>query len=262
MNIAWRTIGLPLILIGLALASLSAPRAQPVAAAMPAPSAPAQAACPPNCTVFLPAVAVPGVLPILFQPANQAQVDSIAPTLYWTPAITGTYLIQMGSSPEFTSQTNEISTTRKLNDLTPQFTVPRNNLNGETKYYWRVGVLQPEGMVFSPVWEFTTAVEDPSRLPPPPQLLSPANGARLTTLTPDLTWAAPDGVDAYRARVLLADGKTTFKTSSVIEMPKTSYSPSGLAGKVVYYWQVRVHNSYGWGQYGTGDGQPWRFRTP
>jgi len=265
MNIAWRTFGLPLILLGLALASLSAPRAQHVAAAMPAPAAPAQATCPPNCTVFLPAVAVPGIVPILFQPSNQGLVDSIAPTLHWTPAITGTYLIQMGSSPEFTSKTIEISTTRKLSDLTDlsaQFTVPRNNLDENTTYYWRVGVTPPKSddTLFSPIWQFTTAAYDATRLPPAPPLLSPANGERLTTLEPVLTWAAPAGADAYRAKIMLADGTTTFKTSSVIEMPKTTYSPTGFEGKVVYYWQVRTHNSYGWGEYGPTPA--WRFRTP
>jgi hypothetical protein len=264
MRTAWRTFLIPLILLGVAMAGASAPHATPAAAAMPAPIVPAQTECPVgSCNVFLPALTVAPIAPVLLQPADQAQVDSIAPTLFWTPAISGTsFLVQVATEPDFAQKTIEISTTKtlKLAIRDTQFTVPRNNLEGSTTYYWRVGVMLPEGMSYSPVSQFTTAVEDPTRLPPPPQLLTPANGERITTPDPTLTWAAPADADAYRVKVLLADGETTFKTSSVIEMPRTNYSPDGFEPKVVYYWQVRVHSSYGWGDYGPTPG--WRFRTP
>jgi hypothetical protein len=264
MKIAWRTLGLPLILIGLVLAGASAPHASRVAAAMPAPIAPAQDVCPlGGCNVFLPSIVTPSTAPLLLQPADQQQVDSIAPTLYWTPPVTGTqFLVQAGTSPDFLAKTVEISVTKtvKLSVRDTQFTVPRSNFEPLKVYYWRVGVMLPEGMVFSPIAQFTTAAYDATRLPPPPQLLSPANGARLATMEPVMQWAAPADADAYRVKVLLADAKTTFKSSSVIEMPTTEYSPTGFESKVVYYWQVKVHSSYGWGEYGPSPG--WRFRTP
>ncbi|HEX5692250.1 MAG TPA: hypothetical protein VFX76_19680, partial [Roseiflexaceae bacterium] len=263
MNIAWRTIGLPLILIALALAAVTTPRGTPIAAAQPAPGAPAQLACPEGCTAFLPAILTPSLAPALVQPENQAQVDSIAPTLYWTPAITGTqFLIQVATSSDFVTKTVEVSTTKtlKLTDRTPQFTVPRNNFDPSKLHFWRIGVMLPDGMQFSDTWQFTTAAFDASRLPGPPQLLTPANNSRITTLEPVFTWAAPADADAFRVRVLEADQKTTFKTSSVIELPRTDYSPTGFQPQIVYYWQVKVHSSYGWGEYGPTPG--WRFRTP
>lgn len=264
MKTSWRTFCLPLLLLALALAGVSAPPTVRTAAAMPASAAPAQTGCEPSgCFIFLPSVAVPAIVPILNAPADKEQVDSISPTLYWTPAITGTrFLIQVATSPLFSADTIVVTTTKslKLTVRDPQFYVRSNNLKGSTIYYWRVGVVLPEGMIFTPVREFTTAVKDESRLPSYPQLLTPFDGERLTNLEPIFTWAAAPGADAYSVKILLADATTTFKTSPVIEMPRTDYSPTGFASKVVYYWQVRMHNSYGWGDYGPVPG--WRFRTP
>src|SRR5439155_13393984 len=86
-----------LCVIGL-LAIASLPHNATPAAAGPAPAA----ACSANC-IFLPFISVPAPKPILDAPPDQAHVDSVAPTLTWTPAITGTkYTIQVADEPTFT----------------------------------------------------------------------------------------------------------------------------------------------------------------
>jgi hypothetical protein len=231
---------------------------------MPKLAAPAQIDCTTVIcsTVFLPVISVPAIAATLNDPVGSGQIDSIAPTLTWTPAITGTrYLIDISTTPDFAAGTLPFTTTKNLSAPTqePQHTVPRNNLKGLTTYYWRVGVRLPEGISYSTTGQFTTAIDDPARYPPAPPLLDPPNNARLTTLTPALTWAAMPGVDSYRVKITNADG-TTFRTSSLIEGTKTSYSPSDLQPRLVYYWQVKMHTAYGWSEYGPTPG--WRFRTP
>jgi hypothetical protein len=206
---------------------------------------------------------VPSIIPTLIQPSDRQQVDSIAPTLSWTPGITGTFfLVQVATAPGFAVNTIEISATKslRLGVRDTQFRIPSNNFEAEATYYWRVGVLLPEGMSFSPVAQFTTAAMDATRLPSSPTLLTPGDDERIKNLDPVFTWAAAEGADAYRVKVVREDQKTSYKTSSVIEAPRTDYSPTGFDPKSIFYWQVKVHNSYGWGEYGPIP--PRRLRTP
>ena len=253
---------LPLILFGLSLAGTAAPPSTPTAAARAGRAPVTQAECTASCTILLPLVSVPPIAPILIEPAYQAQVDSIAPTLTWSPAITGTkYLIQLASTPDFVAGTFEISTTDSFKQVpvTPQHYVPRSNLDGLTTYYWRVGVFLPDGIHYSPTGQFTTAVEDPARLAPTPLLIDPPDGARIGTLTPTMVWAPVAGAVIYRVRLYDPNGQD-LQTSSLVAAPTTSYTVRALLPKVVYYWRVRVYNGYGWNDYGPTPGS--RFRTP
>jgi hypothetical protein len=247
---------LPLLLLGLALAGTTAPRSTRTAAARPALDPLTQASCTAGCTVTLPFVSVAPIVPILNEPANLAHVDSIAPTLTWFPATKGTkYIIQVATSSDFISGTVEISTTRTLSEGTTEMqrNVPRSNLKEQTTYFWRVGVYVSEGINYSPTAQFTTAVDDPLRRSATPEHLSPPAGAKISTTTPTLIWAAmPDG-DAYRVRIVLRATGETVRTTSVLDAPQTSYTvPNGLlAPLTTYRWQIKVHTSFGWSDYGS-----------
>jgi hypothetical protein len=255
MRLSLRTL-FPLIVLCLALAGAAAPRGVPSAAAGPALTQPAQADCTSGCSVHLPIVSRPPIAPILNDPADQAQVDSIAPTLTWFPAASGTnYTIQIATSSDFISGTVEISTTRTLSAGTSEMqrNVPRNNLHGQRAYFWRVGVSLPGGIHYSPTWRFTTTVDDPARYPLAPEHLSPPAGAKITSTTPTLVWAALPDADAYRVKIIERTTGMTVRTTSVLDAPQTSYTvPAGVfAHATTYRWQIKAHTSYGWGEYGT-----------
>jgi hypothetical protein len=254
MKLSLRAI-FPLILLGLALVATAAPRSTPTAAARPAFAPLTQADCTGGCKINLPVISVPQIAPRLGEPANQAQVDSIAPTLTWFPATSGTkYTIQVATSSSFISNTIEVSTSKTLSEgaTEMQRNVPRSNLDETTTYYWRVGVYLPDGIHYTPVAQFTTAVDDPQRRLATPDHLSPPAGAKISTTTPTLIWAAMPGADAYRLRIVLRSTGETIRTTSVLDAPQTSYTvPNGVfAPLTTYRWQIRVHTSFGWSEYG------------
>jgi hypothetical protein len=120
-------------------------------------------------------------------------------------------------------------------------------------YYYRVRAYNAAGLSsYSNVIDAMTA-------PPMPILLSPANGVRVTTLTPLLQWTASAGADFYNVQVF----SDSALTSTVLDTVAggTSYSvPSGeLDPNTTYYWHVRASPM-------TGTPSAWSlprsFRTP
>jgi hypothetical protein len=216
--------------------------------------------CPPTCSLNLPIIATPPVLPFLNEPTSQANIDSLAPVLLWTTAITGTkHYVQVANDPSFIAGTFEFSTTRTLEEpgRELQRSVIRNNLDPSTTYYWRVGVVLPQGINFTDPIAFTTAPMDPARLPTELTLLTPQNNATAPSLMPTFSWVPLPGGDYYRLKLINPDG-TTLRTTSPLEEP--SYTPDEVifVSGAVYTWQVKAHNSYGWSEYGT----IWSFIAP
>ena len=249
-----RALWLPLVVLWLALAGVVVPHRSLLMAAQPA-----QTGCAPDtCRVCLPLLTRAPIAPILLEPSPQATIDSVAPVLRWSPAPTGTvYLLDVATSPDFTDIVFDSRRTFDTPTQEEQRTVVRDNLAGATTYYWRVGVQLPEGTNYSPVWSFTTAAFDAARLPAPPAQLAPRNGEQVTTLAPVLSWQAVPGADYYRVKMLNANG-SRFRETGPIPATRTTYTASGLAPGTTYLWQVRVHTSYGWSDYGG----LWSFRTP
>jgi len=252
MKTRHRSFWLPLLLLALALIGATMPRHTQIAAA--------QTSCPTGgCKIYLSLALVAPIEPVLVEPLGPGQIDSLTPTLKWYPATVGTdYVIQLNQDPTFVDpKTDPVSTTRTLDlsDRSLQRNVARNNLKSATTYYWRVGLVLSDGSItFTPVVQFTTAVDDPSRHPVMGPYLDPPFGARVTTLTPTLSWAPVPGADFYGVRIVEQNtGKTIF-TSNATQLPATATSlkvrSNLLQPQSKYNWAVRVHSSYGWGDYG------------
>jgi hypothetical protein len=206
------------------------------------------------CKLYLPFMAAALPIPKLVAPSNNAQLDSIAPILSWTPLITGTYQMQASIDPSFA--TNAISLTTLISDLQTVQYVVSGNLSPLTTFAWRVGVLFQGSYRFSPVWQFTTSAKDSTLLPPKPQLLAPANGSHLPASEATLSWQAiPDSL-YYRVRIYNPDG--SLLTTPIIAASATSYHIAGLAAGATYTWKVKALNQHGWGTYPTA----WSFTTP
>jgi len=91
----------------------------------------------------------------------------------------------------------------------------------------------------------------PATVLPAPVLLSPANDAVLSTLTPTLSWSVVPGATNYEVRIWVAPTSATNLVDQVIT--GTSYTvPAGLltsGGR--YTWSVCAWNSLGWSVWAT-----------
>jgi hypothetical protein len=182
--------------------------------------------------------------------AFRAQIDSLAPLLSWTPQITGTYKLQVATSPAFPpAPTTEVSATSKLRHLQPQVHVMSSNLKfGATTYYWRVGVVYQGSYLFSPIRSFTTPAKSTTPLPPAPVLLAPADHAILPAPNVVLSWQSMPGALYYRVRIY-SPGPTLLD-SAIVPATTTSYQISGLTAGVSYTWKVKTLDQHAWGDYG------------
>jgi hypothetical protein len=222
------------------------------AAAPPARSAPqADQTCAPGpCRVGLPLI-VRTAAPDLVAPANGALTISLAPTLSWTPLITGTYLLQVSSDPTFDPAivTPAISDTIKITSFQQFNYLPTGNLDVVTTFYWRVGAPQSQGYAFSQTRSFITPVKNSSLLPKAVQLVSPADHATLPSTDVTLIWQASPGVIEYRVRTY--DANNVFYAAGSDDLPGSTntLSISGLTNGMTYNWKVKALNQYGWGPY-------------
>jgi hypothetical protein len=229
-----------------------------VLASIPPVLKPAAAAGCAACHVYLPLVARPLPIPQLDEPADGAQVVSLAPLISWTPAITGTYKIEVSVDPAFPPPpTTEVSATASITDFQPQTHVMGSNLKfGSKIYYWRVGVLFAGSYLFSPIRTFTTPPLDSTPLPPAPTLLAPANRSKLAADSADLQWQAVPGALYYRVRVF-APASAPFD-SAIVPATVQSYHVARLAPGVTYTWKVKTLDQHGWSGYGA----TWSFTAP
>ena len=216
-----------------------------------ASSAPVNSASCDGCQIYLPLVARPLPIPQPEQPANGAQIDSLAPLLSWTPQITGTYKIQVATSPAFPpAPTTEVSATTTVQDLRPQVHVMDSNLKfGATTYYWRVGVLFQGSYLFSPIQSFITPASSVTPLPPAPVLIAPADHATVPAPDVVLSWQSVSGALYYRVRIY-SPGPTLFD-SAIVPATTTSYQVTGLSAGLSYTWKVKTLDQHAWGNYGT-----------
>ncbi len=121
--------------------------------------------------------------------------------------------------------------------------------NGVT-YYYKVTAVNGVGeSSFSN--EASATPKTTVQLPDPPALVSPSDGAVLTTTTPVFSWNSVSGADQYGLYV-----RNTDTNALVFDSERDGYTitgssfniPSGiLQNNGNYRWNMRSHNSAGWG---------------
>jgi len=208
-----------------------------------------------KCMIFLPVVQTTPLVPLLDEPANGAQIISVAPLLTWTPTISSTYQVQVSETSTFsTTQVN--ATDPWFAPLPPQaFHITGSNLHPATTYYWRVGVRYEGHYQYTPVWTFRTPPTNPA-LPAPPALVAPADGAHLPAPEVALSWQAVPGALYYRVRIYAPD--SSIFDSAIVPASTLSHHVAGLAPSTTYTWRVRTFDQYGWGSYS----KPRSFTAP
>ena len=179
----------------------------------------------------------PPLPPNLSLPPNGSTV-STSPVLSWN-APTGAlwHALQVSTSPYFSTyvlnQTNIFETSFQLSGLQP-----------DTTYYWRVSVTDSTGTSgWSEVWSFRTTA-----LPNQVMLIEPEDGAMITSDSALFIWrqSAPD-VDRYWFETAT---DSLFAMASVDSLvTDTTRTVTLLDDNETYWWRVRGHNPYGWGEF-------------
>jgi len=226
-----------------------------LAVGAPRSAQPAPAACPAEgCRLYLPVLEYQ-VAPILLTPASGEQLTTLAPPLVWRPAIGGQHKIQVSIDPAFSASASKaVNSTRQVKLPLPRsiHTQMTSNLQFGTTYFWRVGVVLPQGEVYSPVQSFTTPAEGAIQLPGLVTVVSPQNNAGLTGHRVLLNWVAIPGAQLYRIRMFDAAGNQFSPGTVQVAGDKTTFwvenVPSGT-----YTWKIKVYTATGWGPYPGSD---------
>lgn len=142
----------------------------------------------------------------------------------------------------------------QVNQLGTTFT-PVATLTGNTTYYWRIDEKGMFGTTKGTVWQFTTGAGQA-------EIVSPADGADLVSLTPTLMWTAGDGAmmhDIYlgtneSAVENATRGSAEFRATQAAG--NTSYATTPRTGSTTYYWRIDSVTTNG-----TTKGEVWQFRT-
>jgi hypothetical protein len=208
------------------------------------------------CKVLLPLTRVAPVEPLLIDPANGAQIVSLAPVLTWTPTISSTYHVQISTDPSFatTRVNDEEDWPNPLPALA--FHITGSNLDLATTYYWRIGVFYRGSYRYAPVRTFRTPTIRPPKAASP-VLAAPPNNTTLPVLDVTLSWQSVPGALFYRTQVR-TPGPTPFDSEIVPASTPSYHVQVPLVSGTTYTWRVRTFDQYGWGEFGA----EWSFTAP
>jgi phosphodiesterase/alkaline phosphatase D-like protein len=171
--------------------------------------------------------------PTLASPADGATGVSVTPTLSWNASLGATsYTAQVSTIADFSALT--------LDSTLTTTSVKLIGLSNKTHYYWRVSATNSGGTsAFSGSQTFTTIVA----IPIPPTLISPADSATGTSLTPVVRWQISP--DAVHYRLQLSTSSTFVSTALDTSVTDSSITVVQLLPLTRYYWRVSATNSGG-----------------
>jgi hypothetical protein len=174
--------------------------------------------------------------PTLLLPANGAVNVDENTTLSWqAEQCAFQYRVELAKDSLFT----QIVTDQVVGGLT----IAVGPLDGNTLHYWRVRGVNNLGQG-SPSAYFrfrTTALTTP----PPPVLLSPANGATGLPLPVTLTWDSAARATLYRLQVAVDSNFTTMTYNDTTSGASRSKTFTFLLNSTTYYWRVSSANAAG-----------------
>lgn len=180
----------------------------------------------------------PPSAPSLSMPAKNALVTNYKPTFKWNPVImpAGTFqnfILQVDDNLDFSSpivyETSLVSSSY----------VPNSDLTANTKYYWRVRVVNTSGEMsnWSSVWYVRTAIFPPSNM-------SPKFGENILSLRPVFNWDDVPGAGKYTIQI---SKSSNFSTILVTGTPSISeFRPiADLPAYQELYWRIQAQGLNG-----------------
>ena len=163
----------------------------------------------------------PPSVPVLLLPANGAITSDYTSTLNWSDSTVpaGTtldhYQLQVATDSAFTA----IVIDENIPGLTQSTFTPAADLNSNTRYYWRVRAFNAaeQYCLWSAARYFRT-------VPLTPVLLTPDDGATLSTLRPVFNWEDVSGVPGYTIHISRNNAFTSLVVN--VNVTPSAYTPS------------------------------------
>jgi hypothetical protein len=176
--------------------------------------------------------------PIQLSPSDKSRGVSLELEFDWLPVDGAEYYILHASANNPVEMVIDVEVTGS------SYTVPEP-MDPNRDYYWRVrAVRDNEPGLWSPIWSFTTLNEDdPDPLPGEVVLLSPGDGAEVSSEEVVLSWQAAEYASSYHLEV------NPGQFSPVLEYASedTGYVLVDLDAGRSYSWRVRGVNDTGHG---------------
>ncbi|HEY3250954.1 MAG TPA: hypothetical protein VGK25_07535 [Ignavibacteria bacterium] len=178
--------------------------------------------------------------PVLITPSNGATVREQSPALDWEDFENAISYHVQASLDANINGTMLLDTTVISSGLT----IPVERTRIAVNIYWRVQAnLQGNTTSnWSSIWRFTIVLNPP----PPPILVSPANGSLNIPFMPLFDWNQSNTAESYRLQVSRNSifSQIVFDTSGVV--PTEAQCPPGkLITGTQYFWRVNASNSNG-----------------
>lgn len=180
--------------------------------------------------------------PALLSPTNGEVLHTLRPFFDWTdhPGAIG-YQIQVSRYANFSSALVNVT----LNGATNSQYTPTKDLPVATLLYWRVRprLSAVQYGTWVPFFTFITASP-----PSIPSLVSPANNALLTNLSPTLDWndsTVPAGITFSHYQVQFDDNADFSSTLIDTNVGVSTLAVGPLNTNTQYFWRVRSWNTIG-----------------
>jgi len=179
----------------------------------------------------------------LLQPANDSKNISQSPDFSWTPN-------NKYNSYEFVISKQNTFQPILVDTVITSPNLTLNDLEGYTKYYWKVRVKNTTRQgEYSQIWNFTTGIA-------PVGLRYPTNNSKDNKTTIQFLWFPTNGAKYYFLQVA-RDIKFNDLIISKDSIETTYYEVKNLLPKTTYFWRVRASNIDGTSSWS----QVWIFQT-
>ncbi len=177
------------------------------------------------------------IAPGLISPISGAFVNDTTPSLQWKTVPYGfRYEVQVSRSSTFSVLLQDEILSEGLSTIDA-------STNGDGKYYWRVRAINQNGERGS--WSSSRYFTLDTVSPVTPQMITPLNGATVSTSIPKLLVSTVTGVKYYRFQVSIDDNFATLlvdvnKTINYYTLLKSQALPMGTV-----YWRIQTIDAAG-----------------
>ncbi len=180
--------------------------------------------------------------PMPIFPENGAVINDNTLTFDWTDVTDPSgvrYIIQISINQEFSSHTSPVTSARWDGALlTSTYQVPDTVTQTDGTYYWRVYAIDGAGNVSpsSSVASYTVKTTPQNVIPSAPVLLSPQNGATVSS-APELDWGDVKDSDGIKY-ILEVSTDPNFSSAFNPTLSTSSYKLDEKFDDDTYYWRV------------------------